>query len=531
MNIKTQIHIVDKEISSSISGKLRLCIYSLLFLILSGMIVGFHSVEDNQQMKMLGYIETKSSTQIQSSPWGIQAGTLDDTIVKRASEIGVKWTRLQAVWSDIEREPGVFTWDKTDKAFTSILEQGITPFVTIEGTNGIYVKTRRILDPKLAELYGTRPHPPTSHPEAMKAWLFFVEKVIERYKGKIKYWEIWNEPNHFNYWGDEPNGKEYGRLLHESAKIIKRIDPQAFILGGAMAGLDPVFTDAFLSAGNAKLVDIITFHNYGIIPEERIYLAEKVWNVIHKYNKNIKLWQGECGVASHSSTIGFRGFSPWGPIIQAKWLLRQSFTDTYFCHATLSNYFKLFDPNRYGEKPKRSFMTTIDSVLGYPERGGFSVKLLVGINEKCLLEAQTLKPKPGFYAYQNLCALMDGRYSPSEVKHEITIHDVGVFYGIGPEDDAFPSVPLVASYKTENGKYLLAYWLPWHPQEMIKPASIDLTLKNVELQNPVLIDLLDGKVYQVNQSLKEGNNYVVKNIPLADYPMIVAERDEIELKK
>jgi hypothetical protein len=530
MNNRVRLNIVERGIGSFVNRKFHIYLYSVLLLILSVIVVGFRSAEENQQMKMLGYIETKRSTEIKNSPWAIQAGTLDDTIVKKASDIGVKWTRLQAVWSDIEREPGIFNWEKTDKAFSVILAQGITPFVTIEGTNSIYVKTKRTLDPKLAELYGTRPHPPTSNPAAMKAWLCFVENVIERYKEKIKYWEIWNEPNHFNYWGDEPNGKEYGRLLHESAKKIKRIDPQAFVLGGAMAGLDPVFTDDFLSVGNERLVDIITFHNYGIIPEERIYLAEKVWDVINKYNPNIKLWQGECGVASHSSTIGFRGFSPWGPIIQAKWLLRQSFTDTYFCRATVSSYFKLFDPYRTGEKPKRSFLSKIDSVLGFPERGGYSVKLLVGINEKCLLDAQTLKPKPGFYAYQNLCALMDSRYSPSVVKHEITVNNEGIFYGIGPEDDAFPSVPLVASYKTEKGKYLLAYWLPWHPQEIIEAATIDLKLKEIKFQNPVLVDLLDGKVYQINQHSQDGNDFIIKNIPLADYPYVILERDEIKLK-
>jgi hypothetical protein len=300
------------------------------------------------------------------------------------------------------------------------------------------------------------------------------------------------------------------------------------VLAGALAGLDPKFTDDFLSAGNKDLVDIVTFHNYSVIPEERIYKAADVWYVIRKHNPRIRLWQGECGSASHSSTSGYRGVSPWGPVIQAKWLLRQSFTDTYFCRAEMSNYFLLGFGRSRREPQKRDFLTQLDSILGYPEKAGARVRA-VGTNEKCLLENPGMKPKPGFYAYQNLCAVMDSRYKPAEVKHSVTIKDVGVFYGIGPDDDAFPSVPLLASYQTDKGRSLLAYWLPWHPQEIIRTATIDLKVMNIDLKQPVLVDPLSGRVYELTDVSKTDKEIIFRNIPLADYPFIIMEKDEIEL--
>ena len=491
--------------------------------------MGFEGSNDSTGMKMLGYVKSKSSKEIKSSPWGIQAGSLDENILAKASEIGVKWTRLEANWSLIEKEKGKFDYSGTDKGFNAALDQGIIPFVTLDGTNTIYVKTRTDLDPKIIEVYGTHPLPPTSNPEAMNTWLNFVGKMVERYKDKIKYWEIWNEPNHFAYWGDEPNAEDYGRLVNLTAKIIKKTDPSAFVIAGALAGLDPAFTDAFLKyKNNPELVDIITFHNYGAIPEERIYKALETWDVINKINPNIKLWQGECGYPSHSSTRDYRGISPWGPTIHAKWLLRQSFTDTYFCRTSLSNYFKLFDSGNRAEKPVRSYLTKIDSVLGFPERGGNRVKV-VGVNEKCLLENPDLKPKPGFQAYQNLCSVMNGNFSPVENRHEISIKDVGVFYGIGSADDAFPSIPLVATYKRENGNNITAYWLPWHPQEIIKPATIDFKIYNLKFKNPVLIDPINGEVYKLKQESGNPGDLILKNIPLTDYPMIIAEQEDIEI--
>ncbi len=52
-----------------------------------------------------------------------------------------------------------------------------------------------------------------------------------------------------------------------------------------------------------------------------------------------------------------------------------------------------------------------------------------------------------------------------EILHSIQVLDQGMFYGVGHEDDAFPSVPLVAGFVTAEKHYLVAYWLPWHPQE------------------------------------------------------------------
>jgi hypothetical protein len=512
--------ITNKDSLQYMRNAALLCLF-LLF-------VGFNFLEKKNDIEFIGYVKSKRSTEIQNSPWGIQAGTLDKDVFLKAIDIGVKWTRLQANWSDIERQNGIYDWEETDIAFSSGIDNSITPFVTICGTNALYVTEKRQIDSKLAEIYGTRLLPPTSNPKAMQAWLKFVRSLVERYKTKIKYWEIWNEPNHFAYWGDEPDGKEYGRLVYETASAIDEIDPQAEIIAGATASLDPEFTEAFLSAGNAKLIDIITFHNYGAIPEERIYKAMEVWDVINKYNSRIKLWQGECGYPSHSSTRDYRGLSPWGLNIQAKWLLRQSFTDTYFCRASLSNYFKLFHDGGRGKMPKRSFLTGIDSILGFPERNGSRVKV-VGVNEKCLLENPSLKPKPGYFAYQNLCSVMDSRYIPYEIKNKISIIDAGIFYGIGLEDDAFPSIPLVASYKTNKGNLFIAYWLPWHPQEIINTARIDLTLVNADFKNPVLVDLLEGKVYKLNECSKNENDFVLLNIPLADYPFVIVEKDEIEI--
>jgi len=481
--------------------------------------------------KSIGKVVPKNSSEISSSPFGIQAGTLVDSLVARAAEIGVKWTRLGISWPSVEKEKGLYSWEDTDKAFEVALKAGITPFVYIGSGNQLYSKMGTYDDPKLAAIYGSRPEPPIKDPVAMEAFLKFVQAAIERYKDKIDYWEVWNEPNHRNYWGAPPDGKEYGELLVQTARLIKELDPQCKVIGGSMAGINPDFTDDFLSVGSADLIDIISYHNYGAVPEQRVYRAIELWEVINKYNPDIEVWQGECGYPSHSSSRDYRGRAPWGLNIQAKWLLRQSFVDTYYCKATLSNYFKLVHNRGKGDKQVRTNLRPIDEIFGFPDRGGSRVRTK-GVNEKCLLTNPEFDEKPAFFAYQALCAIWKPDYSPLPVEYDISVVDHGIFYGIGEEDDAFPSVPLLASFKDREDNWLIAWWLPWNMQEYVpKLARIDIKMEGVSLKDPVLIDLLSGEVYEVEDVEQNGSSVLVKNMVLADYPMVMAERSSVGLVK
>ena len=474
----------------------------------------------------IGKIIAKNSSDIVASPFGIQAGTLEDSLVAKAAKIGVKWTRLGASWPSIEKEKGIYSWEETDKAFEVALKNGITPFITIGVGNELYSKSTTYDDPKLAEIYGYRPEPPIKDKVAMSAFLAFTKAIVERYKDKIDYWEVWNEPNHRNYWGATPDGKEYGRLLMQTAKVIKEIDPGSKVIGGSMAGINAEFTDDFLSVGNDKIIDIISYHNYGSVPEERVYAAVDLWEVINKYNPEIELWQGECGYPSHSSTRDYRGRAPWGLNIQAKWLLRQSFVDTYFCKATMSNYFKLVHNRGKGDIQKRSNLRPIDSIFGYPERGGSRVRTK-GVNEKCLLTNPDFKEKPAFYAYQNLCAVWKPEYKPKEVSYTTEVVDQGIFYGIGEEDDAFPSVPLVATFSDQEGNDLVAWWLPWNAQEYLPElAKLNISLSGINFTDPVVLDPLTGEIYEVNVANND-KGCTIKDAVLADYPFIVVERETI----
>ena len=474
----------------------------------------------------LGRLQPRSSDQIEGSYWGIQAGAFDEKTLSMARAIGVKWTRVLFGWGGVEKKKGQFDWSRTDETVDALLRFGITPFVTLTNGNAMYTGIGRYDDARLAAIYGDSPAPPLDD-TTRAAWLVFVEHAIERYKDRIRYWEVWNEPNHRKYWGAPPDGEDYGKLVKVTVRKIRSLYPDAKIIAGSTAAISPEFCDKFLAHCEPELIDIMSFHNYGTRPENRVYRMTELKEVLDKYNPGFDIWQGECGMASQSRTTGYRGTGPWGHNIQAKWLLRQSFVDTWFCQATLSNYFKLSDDKSPTPGPTQRKLTDLDKKFGAPERDGSRMHA-DGINEKCILFAQTGQPKPAYFAYQNLCSAMDSRYRRIDPEYRFRITDTGHFYGIGEYEDAFPSVPLLASYQSAKAAFL-AYWLPWFPQENVaKYATVSLDVK-AGFTEPVLVDLLTGNVYALQEFETVAGKTKFGKLPLADYPMAIAERSELDL--
>jgi hypothetical protein len=123
---------------------------------------------------------------------------------------------------------------------------------------------------------------------------------------------------------------------------------------------------------------------------------------------------------------------------------------------------------------------------------------------------------------------LDSRFRKEEADYRFEVANPGSFQGIGEYEDAFPSVPLLATYKSSDAA-LLAFWLPWIPQETISEfASVALEVGS-EFKDPVLLDLLTGNAYAVDDYQSTDGKTRFGSLPLADYPLIISERDEVVL--
>ena len=60
-----------------------------------------------------------------------------------------------------------------------------------------------------------------------------MERLAARYRGRIRAWEIWNEPDNKGYWTGSVD--EFAALVNISATSIRAANPEATLVLGGMA--------------------------------------------------------------------------------------------------------------------------------------------------------------------------------------------------------------------------------------------------------------------------------------------------------
>ncbi len=102
-------------------------------------------------------------------------------------------------------------------------------------------------------------------------WASFLETVVRRYAGQVRYWQCWNEPDYpEGVLGAAPGDprrswqgsvKDYVRLLAVMHTVVKWIDPQAQVVTGGLGYAD--YLQAMIDHGAGPYFDLLDFHAYG----------------------------------------------------------------------------------------------------------------------------------------------------------------------------------------------------------------------------------------------------------------------------
>jgi len=142
-------------------------------------------------------------------------------------DAGLTWVKQIFAWQDIEgASKGAYNWVNADQAVNTANAKGIDMLARLDNA------------PNWAAPGCNNPAKKQMGPaKNTQDWLDFLQVFVTRYKGKIRAYEIWNEPNLSREWcGRPPNPGEYAALLKASYGKIKSIDPNAMIVS---AGLTP----------------------------------------------------------------------------------------------------------------------------------------------------------------------------------------------------------------------------------------------------------------------------------------------------
>lgn len=416
-----------------------------------------------------GKLKPRPSLSIKASPLGVGYETLDrqhfDPVktYAHAAQLGVKWARCQTGWARTEKEKGHYDFRWLDEVVDGLLKIGIQPWFNLGYGNPLYTPQAD------ATAVGWVP---VFDKAAMDGWKKFTAKLAEHFKGRVRHYEIWNEPNITSFWKPgKPDAAAYTKLVKETAPIIRERVPQAVIIGGALAGVPLDYLKKCLEAGLAEHVDRISYHPYRAIPEAG-YEGDvrRMRELLAQHNaSHIKLWQGECGCPSQKGSSGALSQQDWTEERQAKWVLRRILSDLRL-EIELTSYFLIVD------------------LVGY--RGK--------TNWKGLLRGTDYTPKPAYFAYQNLCALFDTDTRKANLSLEVT-----------------GETEVVTASFVRNGQPLYVYWKPADLTKDTPPQKVRVKISD-KPQSPMLFDPLSGRIYKFR---------TFDNLPLTDHPLMIADKN------
>jgi len=207
-----------------------------------------------------------------------------------ARESGAKYLRCAFSWNGIEKERGKYDWAFWDSLVNAAEENGIelipyvayTPEWAARGTQDFWKQPPR--DPRL--------------------YADFMNRIAARYRGRIRSWEIWNEPDNKEYWTGTAD--EFATLVKTAAASIRAADPKAVLVLGGMANGPSEFFRRLITGDHIdRYVDIVAAHAY---PETwRNGPAEDVFQhwipemraMIARDGSGAGLWLNEMGYADY----------------------------------------------------------------------------------------------------------------------------------------------------------------------------------------------------------------------------------------
>ena len=197
--------------------------------------------------------------------------------VQMLADAGFKWIRQQFPWYDLEisgkgnfqdcrnaqRTPCIAAWTKYDN------------IVDLTDQYGVQIVARLEAPPHWAQSVPGSFAPPTH----LDDYGDYVAAVAARYRGRVTHFQIWNEPNNYPEWGEQPVDPEaFTQLLCTAYRRIKAIDPNASVIAPALAptiSLEPgpgagtglndfIYLQRMYDAGAGQCFDILAAQGYGL---------------------------------------------------------------------------------------------------------------------------------------------------------------------------------------------------------------------------------------------------------------------------
>jgi len=239
--------------------------------------------------------------------------------INMLKQTGVVSLRDEIYWCSCEESKGsVRVPDYATKYIETALDNGISPLLILSYGNGFYDK-------------GGYP----KSVEAIDAYAKYAETVAAAFKGKVKWYQVWNEwdetcgKHEFRGQGDAPS---YVKLAAATYSRIKSADPQTTVLATSISHGEK-YVKELIDAGILKYCDAISFHSYQYnmplekrSPEAYVERIAGIDKIIRDRNggKDFPLYLTETGCPTHTKKFEGATAQESGDYIARAFLLVKS---------------------------------------------------------------------------------------------------------------------------------------------------------------------------------------------------------------
>lgn len=204
---------------------------------------------------------------------------------------GVRWIRAWWGWGMAEKQQGVFHWSEFDRQYNEVHNAGMEIMPILLRYYPAYEQAWAGKMDKIQE-----------PPYDLKQWGNFVEATVARYRGRIRAWEVWNEPVY------TMDAATYAGILKVTYERVKTADPQALVVGFAGVPLD--YLRGTFEAGAAGSLDVLSHHSYPQLSAP--YAAEAklhadTLGLLGGFQISPRIWHSEQG--SEADGVGYLGVS------------------------------------------------------------------------------------------------------------------------------------------------------------------------------------------------------------------------------
>jgi hypothetical protein len=187
-------------------------------------------------------------------------------------EAGFGWVKQRLAWRDVQPlGPGEYDWSIADQIVQEAEDREISLVFRLDKPPEWALKGGGLFE-------GGDDSP------GLKALGTFCAAAAERYRGRVRGYQVWNEPNLAREWGGGvPDPHAYAALLRTCAVAVKGADPGALVISAGLAPTgsgppvalpDVDFLEGMYAAGAAPYFDLLGLHAPGYAAPPEVSPAE-----------------------------------------------------------------------------------------------------------------------------------------------------------------------------------------------------------------------------------------------------------------